>query len=155
MLRQLDTPCIGICSTIYGDEVCRGCKRFYHEIIDWNAYSREAKDRIFERLETFIIDATSDKLMVTDSDLLRAQLDKLNIRYHPDTDPLCWAYYLLREGHNRIKDLKKYGINVHPNYADATPTELYHGIDSALNQTSYDSFSKHMTDGVRTIEKID
>ncbi|MEM9624509.1 MAG: DUF1289 domain-containing protein, partial [Pseudomonadota bacterium] len=32
------TPCVGICSTTYGDLVCRGCKRFAHEIVQWNAY---------------------------------------------------------------------------------------------------------------------
>ena len=26
------TPCIGVCSTTYGDDICRGCRRFRHEI---------------------------------------------------------------------------------------------------------------------------
>ena len=25
------TPCIGLCSTVFGDSVCRGCLRFVHE----------------------------------------------------------------------------------------------------------------------------
>ena len=37
------TPCIGVCSTGIGDSVCRGCKRFSHEVIDWNSYSQEQK----------------------------------------------------------------------------------------------------------------
>ena len=40
---KASTPCLGICSTTYGDDVCKGCKRFVHEVISWN------KDR-FEKL---------------------------------------------------------------------------------------------------------
>ncbi|MCZ6890305.1 MAG: DUF1289 domain-containing protein, partial [Gammaproteobacteria bacterium] len=40
------TPCIGICSTTYGDLVCRGCKRYAHEIVDWNRYTEDQRSRI-------------------------------------------------------------------------------------------------------------
>ena len=33
------TPCIGVCSTTYGDDICRGCRRFRHEITSWINYS--------------------------------------------------------------------------------------------------------------------
>jgi predicted Fe-S protein YdhL (DUF1289 family) len=140
MSRKLDTPCIGVCSTIYGDEVCRGCKRFYQEIIDWNAYARDTKDKIFERLENFIIDAARGKLIVVDDELLRTQLEKLNIRHHHEEDPLCWAYYLLRQGHDRINDLNKYGVKVHPDYQDLTLTKLHDAIDKLLHHASYQAF---------------
>jgi len=35
------TPCVGLCSTVFGDTVCRGCMRFVHEVIDWNKYNPE------------------------------------------------------------------------------------------------------------------
>ena len=44
------TPCVGICSTTYGDLVCRGCKRYAHEIIQWNAYSQEQRGAVWQRL---------------------------------------------------------------------------------------------------------
>ncbi|MBK8327782.1 MAG: DUF1289 domain-containing protein [Moraxellaceae bacterium] len=48
MLNSLPkTPCIGLCSTVFGDSVCRGCMRFIHEVIDWNRYSTEQKTIIF------------------------------------------------------------------------------------------------------------
>ena len=46
----LTTPCIGRCSTTFGDEVCRGCRRYSHEIINWNGMSNEDKFEIWERL---------------------------------------------------------------------------------------------------------
>ena len=44
------TPCVGICSTTYGDLVCRGCKRFAHEIVQWNSYDATQQDAVRERL---------------------------------------------------------------------------------------------------------
>mgnify|MGYP006200948357 CR=1 FL=1 len=45
------TPCIGTCSTTYGDLVCRGCKRFNFEVINWNRYSEEEKLAVMGRID--------------------------------------------------------------------------------------------------------
>ena len=45
------TPCIGVCSTSYGDHICRGCKRFSHEVTGWIKYSDTEKSIINKRLE--------------------------------------------------------------------------------------------------------
>jgi predicted Fe-S protein YdhL (DUF1289 family) len=47
------TPCLGICSTTYGDDVCKGCKRVVHEIISWPKYSMEERAFVNDRLEKF------------------------------------------------------------------------------------------------------
>jgi len=47
-----DSPCIGICSTSFGDEICYGCKRLSDEVIQWNTLSDIEKDRINRRLLT-------------------------------------------------------------------------------------------------------
>ena len=44
------TPCVGVCSTTYGDLVCRGCKRFSHEIVGWNGYDLDQQERVRLRL---------------------------------------------------------------------------------------------------------
>ena len=53
MVKRIKTPCIGICSTVFGDEVCRGCKRFQHEVITWNAYSDHEKEQVWKRFRIF------------------------------------------------------------------------------------------------------
>lgn len=63
------TPCVGICSTTYGDLVCRGCRRFAHEIRDWNQYSGEQRTRIWARLNEVRAGATLAEVEVTDPDL--------------------------------------------------------------------------------------
>ena len=54
------TPCAGRCSTVFGDSVCRGCRRFNHEVIKWNTYSLEQQSAVWHRL-----DAQLDQILVT------------------------------------------------------------------------------------------
>lgn len=53
------TPCAGRCSTVFGDNVCRGCRRFSHEVIQWNAYSPAERMAVWARL-----DAQLDQILV-------------------------------------------------------------------------------------------
>lgn len=53
------TPCAGRCSTVFGDAVCRGCRRFNHEVIQWNTYSAEQRLAVWRRL-----DAQLDQILV-------------------------------------------------------------------------------------------
>ena len=45
------TPCAGRCSTVFGDAVCRGCRRFNHEVIKWNTYSAAQQNAVWVRLD--------------------------------------------------------------------------------------------------------
>ena len=45
------TPCAGRCSTVFGDLVCRGCRRFNHEVIQWNTYTAEQRLAVWKRLD--------------------------------------------------------------------------------------------------------
>lgn len=53
------TPCVGRCSTVFGDSVCRGCRRFNHEVIQWNTYTPEQRLAVWKRL-----DAQLDQILV-------------------------------------------------------------------------------------------
>jgi uncharacterized protein len=45
-----DTPCIAICSTAQGDEVCKGCGRTFGEVQHWPAMSPVAKRQVWRRI---------------------------------------------------------------------------------------------------------
>ena len=79
----MKTPCIGVCSTGIGDRVCRGCKRFAHEVIHWNSYTGEQKQLIEQRLADFLSRCVQNKLQVTDSQRLRSQLDAWRVPPFP------------------------------------------------------------------------
>ena len=76
-LNPIRTPCIGVCSTGIGDAVCRGCKRFAHEVIDWNGYSQAQKQAIDARLIAFGL-CVANKLRIVDQKLLDWQLSAKN-----------------------------------------------------------------------------
>lgn len=43
---MIATPCIGVCSTAVGDEVCFGCARTFAEVSDWLALSADRRAQI-------------------------------------------------------------------------------------------------------------
>jgi uncharacterized protein len=45
-----DTPCIAICSTSQGDEICKGCGRTFQEVQDWTKMSPTQKRHTWRRI---------------------------------------------------------------------------------------------------------
>ncbi len=93
--QRIKTPCVGLCSTVYGDLVCRGCKRFHHEVVNWNAYSDEEKRAVWRRLEVLLVQVMQGKVEVFDPLRLRAQLEQRQVRFVPEQSEYCWAYQLI------------------------------------------------------------
>jgi len=139
---KLDTPCIGICSTVYGDEICRGCKRVFTEVIDWNHYDDTKKDFIFNRLATQIVIVMKDKIEITNKQLLIEQLIQHNIRYRQEQDPLCWAYHLLRVMNHKVETLMQAGFVIKLNYQHFTLRQLFTLIDMELLKLSQEYYQK-------------
>lgn len=83
---------MGLCSTVYGDVVCRGCKRFHHEVINWNNYNDDEKRAVWTRLELLLVQVMTAKVLVFDEQRLRGQLEQRQIHFVPQRSPYCWAY---------------------------------------------------------------
>ncbi|BBM04008.1 DUF1289 domain-containing protein [Microbulbifer sp. GL-2] len=111
MYKKVRTPCIGVCSTGIGDDVCRGCKRFAHEVIDWNAYTEEQRRIIAERREAYLVNAVRSQLEIVDEEQLLAQLHHQQIRFDDSQNAYCWVFELLRAGASQINELREYGLN--------------------------------------------
>jgi predicted Fe-S protein YdhL (DUF1289 family) len=145
MLDQpVKTPCIGVCSTGIGDSVCRGCKRFSHEVIHWNGYSRAQKQIIDDRLSGFLAQCVGNILQVTDAALLRWQLDVQQVRYVASHDPHCWAFSLLKAGAQQIDDPADYGFVVELRYRDQSLTALRDLIDQQFYALSEAHYQRYM-----------
>ena len=87
--QTIKTPCVGLCSTVYGDLVCRGCKRFHHEVIHWNGYNEEEKRAVWLRLEQLLSQVMAGKVEIFDSARLREQLEQRKIRFVPHQSEYC------------------------------------------------------------------
>ena len=110
------TPCLGICSTTYGDDVCKGCKRFVHEVINWNKYSSSEKEVVNSRLEEFKVLILKERFAVEDPDVFKLKLNENAINFNNALDPLTWIFDLLRAAGSQDLDLSQSGIKVLTEY---------------------------------------
>ena len=129
VVRTVQTPCIGVCSTGIGDRVCRGCKRFAHEVIHWNSYTEEQKGLIEQRLAGFLSRCVRNRLRVTDRKRLRGCLDAQQIEYPAQRDVYCWAYCLLRAAASQVDSPEAYGLLIVPKFRHIPLRELRLLID--------------------------
>tara|TARA_B100000674_G_C37202692_1_gene629053 strand:- start:34 stop:489 length:456 start_codon:yes stop_codon:yes gene_type:complete len=112
MRKSVRTPCVGICSTVFGDEVCRGCKRYQHEIIDWNSYDQSEKSFVLNRLESLKVQIMEAKVSVFDATLLKSKLLEYKVKFDEESNPLCWVFDLLRTGSQSIQNTKDFGFSL-------------------------------------------
>ena len=114
--KRSSTPCLGICTTTFGDEVCKGCKRFSHEIVSWTKYSIEEREIVNDRLEKFKVQILKDRFEVFDDKLLSKNLDQMGINFNHSLDPLTWIYDLFRAAGSQTFDLENFGIKSLKNF---------------------------------------
>ncbi len=130
-MKAVKTPCVGVCSTVFGDEVCRGCKRFVHEVIDWNSYSNEQKLLVKARLSDLAHQVLVGKIEVIDqacfNDSLR--LTKIDLE---QTDANLLIEFL-RKAAKQIQDLRDHGLRVFPEYEAYSANELKELIDKEIH----------------------
>lgn len=90
------TPCVGVCSTTYGDLVCRGCKRFAHEIVGWNGYREPQRRLVWVRLEDLLAQSVRAHLRVLDVPLLRQAATAAGVPDAATQSPEALAVDVLR-----------------------------------------------------------
>ena len=128
---------------MYGDIVCRGCKRFHHEVVSWNAYDEEEKRAVWRRLEILLAQVMTAKLEVFDAQLLRQQLETRQIRFVGEQSPYCWAYQLIARGARVIQQIEAYGVALLPEFRDRPLPELRDAIDHEfflLSEAHYERY---------------
>ena len=108
--KRSSTPCLGICSTTFGDEVCKGCKRFSHEIVSWTKYSLEEREIINDRLEKFKVQILQHRFEIFDIDLFETKLEEKAINFNHSLNPLTWIFDLFRAAGSQSFDIEGFGI---------------------------------------------
>ena len=108
--KRSSTPCLGICSTTFGDEVCKGCKRFAHEIVSWTKYSQDEREIVNDRLEKFKIQILQHRFAITDKNLFESMLEEKAINFNHSLDPLTWIFDLFRAAGSQTFDISNFGI---------------------------------------------
>ena len=146
--QPVKTPCIGVCSTGIGDLVCRGCKRFVHEVVDWNGYRTEQKRIVDRRLSRFLAQCMGNYFEVVDENLLRQQLALQLIRYDESHEPLCWVFALLKAGAGQIKNTEAFGFGVRSDYHAMPLKALRDTVDDEYFQLSKAHYERYFLGGM-------
>ena len=123
------TPCVGICSTTYGDLVCRGCKRFAHEIDQWNGYASDQRVLVWERLFKLREGAFSAHADVVDGKRLLERAKGFRVADLDALSQLNIAYEVVRRA-GRETDFAALGIAPHAPATSASA--LYERIEQEL-----------------------
>ena len=123
--KRIQTPCIGHCSTTIGDLVCKGCKRFAHEVTDWNRYSDREKHFVMMRISNFMEEAVVRYIRVVDEDKLLNTMKTCGFRYRVEQSAPCWAYDFLRQTQGKIRRLSDVGLHCEQGFESFTNEILW------------------------------
>lgn len=140
------TPCIGVCSTALGGSVCRGCKRYAHEVIDWNRYSEPQKLAIEQRLTTFLTQAVQMKLEIVDVPLLQQQMARHTITLPLSRNIYCQAFVFCRAYASQISNPSAIGLLVKPVFQRVPLKTLCEQIDEEFYALSVAHFERSFVD---------
>ena len=146
--NRSSTPCIGICSTTFGDDVCKGCKRFSHEITNWGKFSTDERAVVNSRLEQFKTTILEEKFTISDSGLFESKMNEFSINFNSSLEPITWIFDLLRASSNKDLNVNDFGIEILPAFSDLSLIELRDLINQEMLQLSeahYYKFFKRAT----------
>lgn len=134
--NRSSTPCIGICSTTFGDDVCKGCKRFSHEITNWGKFSTDERAVVNSRLEQFKTTILEEKFTISDSGLFESKMNEFSINFNSSLEPITWIFDLLRASSNKDLNVNDFGVEILPAFSDLSLIELRDLINQEMLQLS-------------------
>ena len=141
MVNRTRTPCVGICSTTYGDDVCRGCKRFSFEVINWNSFKPEERESVWKRLEKLKSQIMASRLKVFDPIKLEESIKHFQLKIKDDLNDLSKAFELIKQVSESFSNLDEFGIDVFEK--NKSLTSLKEEIENELYTLSKAHYEKY------------
>lgn len=143
------TPCVGICSTTYGDDVCRGCKRFIHEVINWNSFNPEEKESVWKRLEKLKTLIMQSKISIINEALMEEKIEELQLKINSDLNSLSKAFEIVKLTSKSFDDLNEFGIEIVNK--NVSLIDLKEEIEKELYDLSVAHFNRYFVEPIRKI----
>ena len=135
MEATIKTPCVGICSTALGDPVCRGCKRFNHEVTQWNGYTSGEKQNVVNRIAELLQQVLSRYIEITNIAKLKTFVSKrrkLVNKLDINSTDAEWAYTTIEWLAGKMAEqetLTSVGLILKSEYRHLDPIGLFKAID--------------------------
>lgn len=142
----MKSPCIGACSTVFGDNICRGCKRFFFEVNSWNSFSDKQQEAVYRRLRALRALVLEEMLLITDTDKLIQAIEKIGVSTGPSDTDLEKAHNLLRRAASSMQSLGDCGFLTRGDACMDSPVELFRRIEDAfyrLSEAHYERYFAH------------
>ncbi|MEJ2898192.1 DUF1289 domain-containing protein [Acinetobacter sp. NS-4] len=140
------TPCAGRCSTVFGDSVCRGCRRFNHEVIKWNTYTAEQQTAVWKRLDVQLDQILVPMLPFADIRHVEGFVLSKRVRLRDDASKGRKLYHALKICEKNRHFTDDSGLGIH--YKDVRPLwQEFERRVLALATASYD-FAFLRADGI-------
>lgn len=122
------------------DNVCRGCKRYAHEVIHWNSYTPEQQQTVINRLVGFLTTVLKNSVQVVDKDLVFSSLSRYEVRLADPENPYEAIYYLLRAAGSRIDNPEDFGFRCVASKSHLSLVEIRRQLEQeyyALSEAHY------------------
>jgi predicted Fe-S protein YdhL (DUF1289 family) len=136
---------------VFGGDVCRGCKRFSREVIEWVGYSEEQKQAIDARLSYLLSQLVRARFEIFDESKLLAGLKAQNIRFHEYRNAYCWIFELLRAGASQVVP-EDYGFKVLPAFREVPLKRQVEEIDQDFYTLSDAHFQRYVAEPMKSID---
>lgn len=131
------TPCAGRCSTVFGDSVCRGCRRFNHEVIKWNTYTADQQSAVWHRLDAQLDQILVPLLPLADLVHVEGFVLSKRVRLRPDATHGRKLYHALKLCEKNRHFTDESGLGIH--YKQVRPLwDEFERRILALATASYD-----------------
>lgn len=131
------TPCAGRCSTVFGDAVCRGCRRFNHEVIHWNTYSLDQQSVIWHRLDAQLDQILLPLLPFATHEKVEAFILSKRVRVREDASRGRKLYHALKVCEKNKNFTAESGLGILPEQVKPIWQEFERRV-LALATASYD-----------------
>lgn len=144
-IAKVKTPCIGVCSTGIGDSVCRGCKRYMHEVVSWNGYSEDERRRVIGRISHLLRQVSEPVIEIHDQEQLLSSLKFQGLRFDENADPYVWVLELLKIGASTMNDIEEFGCRVRESHAHLSLVDIRDQLDKdffTLSEVHYERYFK-------------
>lgn len=142
-MSAVKTPCIGICSTGVGDSVCRGCKRFAHEVIQWNGYSDTERQAIMQRLDSLLESVVNARVQILDESKLKLQLREHHVRFGAEQSLSSLVYLALRSFGGQLPSMAAVGCKVQAPWQDLNVAQLKETIEATFYELSCAHYQRY------------
>lgn len=125
--RVKSAPCIGFCSTTYGDPICRGCYRSLSQVLEWSRLTAEDKQDFYDKIALLAEKHLAKLISITEPALVQEWAATLSL-------------YCQRSLYYDLLQALQQGVNIASKSPPGSMTllknlslsELYRQVDSSI-----------------------